>query len=186
MRRTREPSLADVYARIPEVRCKGLCEESCGPIAMSAEEDRRLQERGVTVPSMLEGVAAIDRGEEYWCPALRNGRCTVYDDRPAICRLWGATTSLPCPHGCTPDHALSQQESFELLAAAGRAGGGVAPRFLTAEGQDSAGAHRELLALARRAGGGAPASAGRRDQVEPGGKRGGLLARYRRGPNRRG
>ncbi|MGH9095390.1 MAG: YkgJ family cysteine cluster protein [Acidimicrobiales bacterium] len=126
MRRKRELSLADVYARIPEVPCKGLCQESCGPIAMSQDEDRRLRELRVTIPSMAEGVAAIDRGEEYWCPALRDGRCTVYDDRPTICRLWGATRSMPCPHGCTPNDALSQEESFDLLALAARAGGGMA------------------------------------------------------------
>ncbi|HWG74992.1 MAG TPA: YkgJ family cysteine cluster protein [Acidimicrobiales bacterium] len=129
MRRKPKASLTDVYARIPEVRCKGLCIESCGPIAMSNDEDRRLQELEVTIPSMADGVAAVERGEEYYCPALRDGRCSVYADRPTICRLWGATKSMPCPHGCTPQNALSQQESFELLALAGRAGGGMAARF---------------------------------------------------------
>ncbi|WP_328291404.1 hypothetical protein OG218_01325 [Kineococcus sp. NBC_00420] len=23
--------------------------------------------------------------------------------RPTICQLWGATASMPCPHGCAPD-----------------------------------------------------------------------------------
>jgi Fe-S-cluster containining protein len=96
---------------------------------MSNDEDRRLQELEVTIPSMADGVAAVERGEEYYCPALRDGRCSVYADRPTICRLWGATKSMPCPHGCTPQNALSQQESFELLALAGRAGGGMAARF---------------------------------------------------------
>lgn len=126
MKWKRTPSLADLYARIPEVRCKGLCIESCGPIAMSNDEYARLQERGVTIPSMMDAVAAIERGEEYWCPALEGGRCRVYEDRPTICRLWGATTSMRCPHGCTPPDALSQRESFELLTLAGRAGGGMA------------------------------------------------------------
>ncbi|MHB1534455.1 MAG: YkgJ family cysteine cluster protein [Acidimicrobiales bacterium] len=142
MERRRKQSLADVYARIPEVRCKGLCIESCGPIAMSNDEYGRLQERGVTIPPMLDAVAAIERGEEYWCPALDGGRCSVYDDRPTICRLWGATESMPCPHGCTPQNALSQQESFELLALAARAGGGM-----TAD--DGRGEGRRLGLLAR-------------------------------------
>src|SRR5579875_849678 len=111
----RKLSLADVYARIPEIECKGLCEDSCGPIAMSVEEDARLRARGVVIPPMLEAVAAIDRGEDYYCPALQDRRCTVYEDRPAICRLWGATESMPCPHGCTPADPLTQQQSHELL-----------------------------------------------------------------------
>lgn len=124
-----ELSLADVYARIPVMDCKGLCQESCGPIAMSREEDDRLRARGIDIPSMVDTVAAIDAGAEYWCPALKDGRCTVHDVRPTICRLWGATQSLPCPHGCTPADALTQEESYELLRLAGIAGGGMGPRF---------------------------------------------------------
>ncbi len=156
MKRKRKLSLADVYARIPEVRCKGLCEESCGPIAMSNEEDARLQGLGVRIPSMVDGVAAIERGEDYYCPALRGGRCSVYNDRPTICRLWGSTTSMPCSHGCTPQNALSQQESYELLNLAGRAGGGMAARFFNPPSADSDDDHddgkrRRLLAGYRRA-----------------------------------
>ena len=127
-------SLADVYARIPPVACKGLCEDSCGPIAMTVEEDARLQGLGVHIPPMLETVAAIERGEEYYCPALSDGRCSVYEDRPTICRLWGATESMPCPHGCTPAHPLTERDSHELLRQAGEAGGGMAPRFFSPPG----------------------------------------------------
>lgn len=122
---TEKLSLADIYARIPDVHCKGLCQESCGPIAMSNDEDRRLRARGVTIPPMADAVESIERGADYWCPALKDGRCSVYDDRPTICRLWGATTSMPCPHGCTPENALSQEEGYELLVLAGHAGGGM-------------------------------------------------------------
>jgi Fe-S-cluster containining protein len=129
VRLRRRASLPDIYARIPPVECKGLCQDSCGPIAMSAEEDRRLVERGVAIPSMVDAVAAVERGDDYYCPALVDGRCTVYEDRPTICRLWGATQSMPCPYGCTPADALTQEESHELLRQAGEAGGGMADRY---------------------------------------------------------
>ncbi|HET9076432.1 MAG TPA: YkgJ family cysteine cluster protein [Acidimicrobiales bacterium] len=125
----RKLSLADVYARIPEIECKGLCQDSCGPIAMSNEEDARLRQQGVVIPPMLEAVAALERGDDYYCPALQDQRCTVYGDRPTICRLWGATESMPCPHGCTPADALSQQESHELLRLSAEVGGGLAGSF---------------------------------------------------------
>ena len=141
MRRKRSQSLADIYSRIPEVPCRGLCQESCGPIAMSNDEDSRLVELGITIPSMVEAVAAIEDGEDYYCPALCDGQCRVYDDRPTICRLWGATASMPCPHGCTPPDALSQQESFHLLAEAAEAGGGMASRFFDAASSVAAGDH---------------------------------------------
>jgi Fe-S-cluster containining protein len=119
----------DVYDAIPSVPCQGLCIDSCGPIAMSREEDRRLRARGVEVPAIADAVAAIERGENYYCPALRDGRCGVYEDRPAICRLWGATESMPCPHGCTPGRRLTQAESHELLRRAAVAGGGMVEHF---------------------------------------------------------
>lgn len=125
MRRRRPTTLADIYGLIPTVSCRGLCEDSCGPIAMSVEEDARLRDLGISIPPMLDALAAIERGEDYYCPALSEGRCSVYDARPTICRLWGATQSMPCPHGCTPPDALSGQESHDLLRRAATAGGGM-------------------------------------------------------------
>jgi Fe-S-cluster containining protein len=93
---------------------------------MSREEQRRMRAAGVEIPPMADAMAALERGEEYYCPALKDGRCTVYEIRPTICRLWGATQSMPCPHGCTPPEALIQAESFELLRMAAGAGGGMA------------------------------------------------------------
>jgi hypothetical protein len=129
VRRKQKLSLDDVYRRIPDVECKGLCIDSCGPIAMSKAEDARLRELGVAVPPMAEAVAALERGDDYYCPALNDGRCSVYEHRPAICRLWGATESMPCPHGCTPPNALTQAESHELLLLAADAGGGMVDSF---------------------------------------------------------
>ena len=31
--------------------------------------------------------------------------------RPTICRLWGATASMPCPHACVPDGGLVDDAS---------------------------------------------------------------------------
>lgn len=125
MSRPLDLSLQDVYARIPPVACRGLCVDSCGPISMSVEEASRLHSRGVTIPPMAEAIAALERGEDYYCPALKDGRCGVYDDRPTICRLWGATESMRCPHGCTPAAALTQTESHRLLRLAADVGGGM-------------------------------------------------------------
>lgn len=52
------------------------------------------------------------------CPALTMlNRCGVYDDRPTICRLWGATAVLSCPYGCVPAGGhMSEREAHLLLA----------------------------------------------------------------------
>lgn len=44
------------------------------------------------------------------CPALVENRCTVYDVRPTICRLWGAGPGMACPWGCEPDVPLTPRE----------------------------------------------------------------------------
>ena len=108
------------------MECKGLCVDSCGPIAMSVDEKERIRELGVEIPPMAEALAALDRGEDYYCPALVEGRCSVYEARPTVCRLWGATESMPCPHGCAPPARLTQTDSHELLRRAAEVGGGMA------------------------------------------------------------
>jgi Fe-S-cluster containining protein len=129
MLRRRRLSLDDVYRQIPPVDCRGQCLESCGPISMSRQEQGKLLAQGINIPPMAEAIAALEKGEDYYCPALIEGRCSVYDDRPTICRLWGATESMPCAYGCTPDDALTQEESYRLLRLAAEVGGGMVERF---------------------------------------------------------
>lgn len=129
MFRRKARSLSDVYRLIPNVECRGKCIESCGPISMSKAERRTLTAHGVNIPPIADAVAAVEKGEDYYCPALRDGRCSVYDDRPTICRLWGATESMRCPHGCTPADALTQAESHRILRLAAERGGGMVDPF---------------------------------------------------------
>lgn len=82
-----------VYARVPDINCKGLCTECCGLIDMSNAEKLLIED----VAGHLPGV-----DEHLTCTMLVDGRCSIYADRPLICRLWGAERSLPCPHGCKP------------------------------------------------------------------------------------
>lgn len=108
-------SLERIYRAVPTIQCKGLCQQSCGPINMSAEERRRIDARGVHIPTMRElNDSIIDRGTVD-CPALRDGKCSVYEDRPLICRLWGAVESMPCPHGCEASPGLLVDEGAQAL-----------------------------------------------------------------------
>jgi Fe-S-cluster containining protein len=50
------------------------------------------------------------------CPLLRHGRCTVYDARPMICRLWGLDDFMVCPHGCEPEKRLTHAEAIAFMA----------------------------------------------------------------------
>jgi hypothetical protein len=103
---TREQQLDELYARLPKLECKGLCQECCGPIGLSLAERRRIERT---------------TGERYrpalTCPLLDHmGQCSAYAVRPMVCRLWGVVEDMPCPHGCVPEGGhLSSEEGRALM-----------------------------------------------------------------------
>lgn len=48
------------------------------------------------------------------CGHLRGGICTVYENRPFVCRLYGASELLIC-EDCTPDRYLTAEETRLLV-----------------------------------------------------------------------
>lgn len=94
-----------IYDRIPDVKCKGLCQAYCGPILMQTYEWDAIKARVGTIPPI---------GADLKCPLLQSdGKCSVYDIRPLVCRLWGAIPEMPCPFGCEP--TLTSDEGSELV-----------------------------------------------------------------------
>jgi uncharacterized protein len=93
------------------MQCKGLCQNGCGSVAMTRIEQQRIEENhGIRLP--LLGVF----GAEH-CPALDDeGRCSVYADRPTVCRLYGLVPGMMCEHGCEPDPMLADVAGWHLLA----------------------------------------------------------------------
>jgi hypothetical protein len=81
--------------RIPSFACVPGCHDCCGPVTASSEEMSRLP-----VKSDAEHDAAL---AEFNCVHLGPQGCTVYDERPLICRLFGTTPRLPCPNGRRPE-----------------------------------------------------------------------------------
>lgn len=88
-----------LYAQLPPLECKGLCAHSCIPIDMAPAERERVRQAGADIPHAKE----MERQGLKACPALTEGRCTVHEVRPMICRLWGTDETMPCPHGCVPE-----------------------------------------------------------------------------------
>lgn len=80
---------------IPSFECVPGCHDCCGPVTTSSEEMSRLP-----VKTDAEHAAALN---EFNCVHLGPNGCTVYEERPLICRLFGTTTSMPCPNGRRPD-----------------------------------------------------------------------------------
>ena len=119
--------LEELYAQIPDIDCKGRCHTSCGPIRMSDRERSRIKE---TYKVTIRNSSGYDYPPQRVpsCPALtEDKRCSVYDLRPLICRLWGAVEGMPCTYGCRPKNGgrlLSDEDAYKLIAEAQRIGGG--------------------------------------------------------------
>lgn len=118
-------ALARVYERIPDAGCRGLCVAACSAIDASTAEVTRMRRAGVSLPSPEQMRETARRTGSFTCPALREGRCAVYEVRPVICRLYGATESLRCPYGCAPvGGRLSDEDAHALIAESFAVGGG--------------------------------------------------------------
>lgn len=66
---------------LPTLLCKGLCHDSCGPAPMTPVEFGRVEK-------------AIGR------PLV------VHSDTLLICRAWGMSEGMMCPHGCVTTNGL--------------------------------------------------------------------------------
>lgn len=115
--------LEAIYQQIPDIHCKGLCQDACGPITGGHRELVRMKRAGVTLLPVMDQVRQLT-ADDYTCPALVDGQCSTYAVRPAICRVWGAAEDLRCPHGCEPadGRLLTGPEAHALLDAATKAG----------------------------------------------------------------
>lgn len=105
--------LEELYAAIPDAGCKGLCTASCGSNVATEAERARVAERGVLLP-------LIGHYGDAGCPALVDGRCSVYEVRPLICRLFASAEGLECPYGCVPASGVIPRSDAQRMI--GRAG----------------------------------------------------------------
>lgn len=103
-------ALEAVYAWLPAISCQRLCQRSCGVIVMARLEwiriTRKLGYKPKGKPSLV-------------CPMLKQGKCSVHQVRPTVCRLYGLieTGGMRCAWGCIPERWVTMQEGFEWLAA---------------------------------------------------------------------
>jgi len=95
----------DIWKRIDCTACGRCCEDLC-PRLTEQEQDRLATRLGVTTDELRERylVRGPEPDEPAWrmrdapCPFLQDGRCRVYEDRPAECREY--------PYLLKPDFAF--------------------------------------------------------------------------------
>lgn len=106
---------------LPTFQCKEGCADCCGPVELSRLEYLRcLKASARTAEDVKQQMQNNLKQGIYACPLLdaKTNRCTVYEVRPAICRLFGVVKSqLVCPHGYAPEIAalLSDEQAREIL-----------------------------------------------------------------------
>ncbi|MDF1763587.1 MAG: YkgJ family cysteine cluster protein [Oleibacter sp.] len=98
--------IARLRERIPTFECVEGCHDCCGPVTTSSEEMSRLP-----VKSDAEHEAAL---EHLNCVHLGPKGCTVYDERPLICRLFGTTPRMPCPNDRRPEEMIDPKTEQQI------------------------------------------------------------------------
>jgi uncharacterized protein len=100
--------LAELYSMIPatDLPCVEGCSDCCGPVPASREELRR-------GPKLFDALISCSS-----CPYVvkNGGGCAIYDDRPFMCRLFGASEEpqMQCPHGRGASRKLSVAATRDL------------------------------------------------------------------------
>ncbi len=92
-----------LYSKIPAFQCRPGCTDCCGPVPFSKWEWSRIKNKRLAM-----GIK---------CPYARDGKCEIYEQRPLICRLYGAVEDvrLTCPYGCKPEVKLTKAEADKIM-----------------------------------------------------------------------
>jgi Fe-S-cluster containining protein len=110
--------LNEIYDALPSVNCKGLCWTNCAYInvlpieVVNIEQATGAAPELIAVPNLVNGkpMPMIKPTAGDQCPYLIMRRCSIYERRPLICRVYGSGAGLRCPHGCQPSRVIPDQE----------------------------------------------------------------------------
>lgn len=89
----------EIYAKLPPTRCSDTCYKCCTNIVQFSRSEEEAM------------------GGYEWngkCSHLVDGKCSIYENRPFVCRIFGASVLFEC-EGCTCDEPLGEEETKELV-----------------------------------------------------------------------
>lgn len=110
-----------LLSTIPSFKCKPGCADCCGPVYLSRLEFYRcVKASGRSVENVRQHMEKNAKQKILACPLLdkKTNRCSVYEVRPAICRIFGTSKELLCPHGYAPEpeKMLDDARARQILA----------------------------------------------------------------------
>lgn len=110
----------DLVPSIPTFKCKKGCHDCCGVVPFTDDEKVRASNRFpllAWVP-FTKGSWLLKRAlDTQTCPFVQKSGCAIYEDRPTVCRLFGAVDhpAMVCPHGCGPRQKLTDRQGKLVL-----------------------------------------------------------------------
>lgn len=106
--------LQELYNKLPKIDCKGNCVRQCSVVPLGMEEEDYITE-GYGHDRIPE--PEFQDGEPVCNQLTDDGRCSIHDRRPLICRLYGLVDNpmMKCDHGCEPEYWLSDEKARRLI-----------------------------------------------------------------------
>lgn len=77
---------------LPPMKCDEGCGACCGPVPCSKTEYN-----AVVALARKKGLTPIAQGMS--CPFYQGGKCSVYEARPTMCRVFGHVPEMTCCNG---------------------------------------------------------------------------------------
>lgn len=115
---TKLATIDHILGGVPQFKCLDGCHDCCGPVVMSRLEWLRIIRRVGRSEKDLQKEATnrIEAGN-FECIFLGESGCNIYDIRPAVCRVFGASEHrrLTCPHGAKPEKPLTAKETDAMI-----------------------------------------------------------------------
>jgi len=99
---------------IPVFDCIPGCSDCCGVVPWSPAEVEFLPEQIEVATKSLDELKA--RAGSKKCGLLKDDKCREYQHRPIMCRIYGTTEDLKCPHGQGPGKLLTILQAAEIMA----------------------------------------------------------------------
>lgn len=104
--------LQELYDLLPDIDCTGDCWRHCG-VAPTGDAERE------NISEAYSEDAIPTPGGDMMCNQLDRDtkRCTIHEERPLICRLFGLVKSkfMRCPHGCEPEFWVPDEVAHQLM-----------------------------------------------------------------------
>lgn len=127
LRKVEMRRMRSAWEEVPPVECKGLCQASCTQVPILPIEAYYLMEKYGTViepgfhpsymPKKDQQVFPTLGNNQTPCQFLKDGRCSIYEDRPLVCRMFGhPALTLSCSHGCTTKRPLTNFKCADLFS----------------------------------------------------------------------